>query len=61
MSFFAGVFVILSLGKISSGAAGISLTYALGFTESILWLIRLSVIPSLSHLILFVPGTDCAL
>ncbi|KAH7368831.1 ATP-dependent bile acid permease [Plectosphaerella cucumerina] len=41
VSFFAGVFVILSLGKIDAGAAGISLSYAIGFTENVLWLVRL--------------------
>ncbi|KAM0276550.1 hypothetical protein ACHAQH_006651 [Verticillium albo-atrum] len=41
VSFFAGVFVILSLGKIDPGAAGISLSYAIGFTENVLWLVRL--------------------
>ncbi|KAF4506689.1 hypothetical protein G6O67_006747 [Ophiocordyceps sinensis] len=41
VSFFAGAFIILSLGKIDAGAAGISLSYALNFTENILWLVRL--------------------
>ncbi|KAI0009038.1 P-loop containing nucleoside triphosphate hydrolase protein, partial [Xylariaceae sp. FL0662B] len=41
VSFFAGVFVILSLGKIDAGSAGLSLSYAIGFSENILWLIRL--------------------
>ncbi|KAI1767485.1 P-loop containing nucleoside triphosphate hydrolase protein [Hypoxylon sp. FL1150] len=41
VSFFAGVFVILSLGKIDAGSAGISLSYAIGFSENILWLVRL--------------------
>ncbi|KAI1135673.1 P-loop containing nucleoside triphosphate hydrolase protein [Hypoxylon sp. FL0543] len=41
VSFFAGVFVILSLGKIDAGAAGVSLSYAIGFSENILWLVRL--------------------
>lgn len=41
VAFFAGVFVILSLGKIDPGAAGISLSYAISFTENILWLVRL--------------------
>jgi ABC-type multidrug transport system fused ATPase/permease subunit len=40
VAFFAGVFVILSLGKIDAGAVGMSLTYATGFTENLLWLIR---------------------
>ncbi|KYK57220.1 ATP-dependent bile acid permease [Drechmeria coniospora] len=41
VSFFAGVFIILSLGKLDAGAAGISLSYAMNFTENILWLVRL--------------------
>ncbi|PHH88502.1 hypothetical protein CDD83_7455 [Cordyceps sp. RAO-2017] len=41
VSFFAGVFIIISLGKIDAGAAGISLSYAMNFTENILWLVRL--------------------
>ncbi|KAI1263665.1 hypothetical protein F5Y18DRAFT_393793 [Xylariaceae sp. FL1019] len=41
VAFFAGVFVILSLGKIDPGSAGLSLSYAIGFSENILWLIRL--------------------
>ena len=41
VSFFAGVFVIMSVGKIDAGAAGLSLTYAVTFTENVLWLVRL--------------------
>ncbi|RDA90239.1 hypothetical protein CP533_6863 [Ophiocordyceps camponoti-saundersi (nom. inval.)] len=41
VSFSAGVFIILNLGKIDAGAAGISLSYAMNFTENILWLVRL--------------------
>ncbi|KAF5131162.1 ATP-dependent bile acid permease [Metarhizium anisopliae] len=41
VSFSAGVFIILSLGKIDAGAAGISLSYAMNFTENVLWLVRL--------------------
>lgn len=41
VSFFAGVFVIMSLGKIDPGSAGISLSYAIGFADNILWLVRL--------------------
>ncbi|KAI5461683.1 hypothetical protein BGZ63DRAFT_404517 [Mariannaea sp. PMI_226] len=44
VAFFAGVFIILSMGKIDAGAAGVSLSYALGFTESVLWLVRLYAI-----------------
>ncbi|MCJ1480372.1 hypothetical protein MMC06_000527 [Schaereria dolodes] len=41
VSFFAGVFVILSKGRIDAGAAGLSLTYAVTFNENILWVVRL--------------------
>ncbi|KAG8423072.1 ABC transporter 7 [Metarhizium acridum] len=41
VSFSAGVFIILSLGKVDAGAAGISLSYAMNFTENVLWLVRL--------------------
>lgn len=41
VAFFAGAFVILNVGKIDAGAAGLSLTYALSFTETVLWLVRL--------------------
>ncbi|CEJ94449.1 hypothetical protein VHEMI09979 [[Torrubiella] hemipterigena] len=41
VTFFAGMFIILSLGKIDSGAAGISLSYAMTFMENVLWFIRL--------------------
>ncbi|QUC20031.1 uncharacterized protein UV8b_04272 [Ustilaginoidea virens] len=41
VSFSAGLFIILSLGKIDAGAAGISLSYAMNFTENVLWLVRL--------------------
>ena len=41
VAFFAGVFVILSVGRIDAGAAGLSLTYAVTFTENVLWLVRL--------------------
>ncbi|KAJ0387812.1 hypothetical protein COL922a_001647 [Colletotrichum nupharicola] len=44
VSFFAGVFIIFSLGTIEPGLAGISLSYAIGFTENVLWLIRLYAI-----------------
>jgi ABC-type multidrug transport system fused ATPase/permease subunit len=37
----AGVFVILSIGKINAGSAGLALSYAIGFTENVLWLVRL--------------------
>ncbi len=41
VAFFSGVFIILSVGKIDAGAAGLSLTYAVTFTENVLWLVRL--------------------
>lgn len=41
VSFFAGAFVVLSVGKIDAGAAGLSLSYAVTFTENVLWLVRL--------------------
>lgn len=40
VAFFAGVFIILSLGQVDAGAAGMSLTYAMNFTENLLWLVR---------------------
>ncbi|KAH6641243.1 hypothetical protein F5144DRAFT_506344 [Chaetomium tenue] len=44
VAFFAGVFVIVGLGKIDAGSAGISLSYAIGFADNILWLVRLYAI-----------------
>ena len=41
VAFFAGVFVILSIKTIDAGSAGLSLTYAVMFTENVLWLVRL--------------------
>ena len=41
VSFFAAAFIIINVGSIDAGAAGLSLTYALGFNENILWLVRL--------------------
>ena len=41
VAFFAGVFVILRMGTIDAGSAGLSLTYAVMFTENVLWLVRL--------------------
>lgn len=40
VSLFTGIFLILSLGKIDAGMAGISLFYARGFLESVYWFIR---------------------
>jgi ABC-type multidrug transport system fused ATPase/permease subunit len=41
VSFVTGMFVVLSVGKIDPGAAGLALTYAITFTENVLWLVRL--------------------
>ena len=41
VAFFAGTFVVLSVGKIDAGAAGLALTYAVTFTENVLWFVRL--------------------
>ena len=41
VSFFSAVFVLLNAHRIDPGAAGLSLTYAVTFTENILWLVRL--------------------
>ncbi|PYH98668.1 multidrug resistance-associated protein [Aspergillus ellipticus CBS 707.79] len=41
VSFFTAIFVLANIGKIDAGAAGLSLTYAVTFTENVLWLVRL--------------------
>ncbi|KAK2756549.1 hypothetical protein FQN54_005442 [Arachnomyces sp. PD_36] len=41
VSFFAGAFVVMNAGTIDAGAAGLSLTYAVTFSENMLWLVRL--------------------
>ncbi|PGH16784.1 hypothetical protein AJ80_05099 [Polytolypa hystricis UAMH7299] len=41
VAFLSGAFIILNTGKIDAGAAGLSLTYAVTFSENILWLVRL--------------------
>jgi len=41
VAFFAGAFVVFSIGKIDAGSAGLSLSYAISFTENVLWLVRL--------------------
>ncbi|PVI02729.1 bile acid-transporting ATPase [Periconia macrospinosa] len=41
VSFFAGIFVVRSVGYIDAGAAGLALTYAVTFTENVLWFVRL--------------------
>ncbi|KAK9456564.1 P-loop containing nucleoside triphosphate hydrolase protein [Dipodascopsis uninucleata] len=39
VSFFTGIFVLLSVGKLDSGLAGLSLSYAIMFTDALLWFI----------------------
>ena len=41
VSFFSAVFVVRNVGRIDAGAAGLSLTYAVSFTENVLWFVRL--------------------
>ncbi|KAK2877316.1 hypothetical protein FQN49_001243 [Arthroderma sp. PD_2] len=41
VSFFAATFLILSAKTIDAGAAGLAMTYAITFSENILWLVRL--------------------
>ncbi|KAJ8606601.1 hypothetical protein MRB53_040830 [Persea americana] len=41
VSFFAAIFVILNIERLDAGLAGISLTYAITFTDLILWVVRL--------------------
>ena len=41
VSFFTGVFVVLSVGRVDAGAAGLAMTYAVTFTENVLWFVRL--------------------
>lgn len=41
VSFFSGAFVILSIGKLDAGAAGLAMTYAVTFTDNVLWFVRL--------------------
>lgn len=41
VSFCAGCFVVINAKTIDPGAAGLSLTYAVTFTENVLWLVRL--------------------
>ncbi|GMM34412.1 hypothetical protein DASC09_017370 [Saccharomycopsis crataegensis] len=41
VTFFAGAFVILSVNYLDAGLAGLSLSYAISFTESALWIVRL--------------------
>lgn len=41
VSFFAAVFIVLRIGSIDAGSAGLSLSYAISFTENVLWMVRL--------------------
>jgi ABC-type multidrug transport system fused ATPase/permease subunit len=41
VAFFTGVFVILSVDTVNAGAAGLAMTYAVTFTENVLWFVRL--------------------
>ena len=41
VSFFTGAFVVLSVGTVDAGAAGLAMTYAVTFTENVLWFVRL--------------------
>ncbi|KAF2143052.1 uncharacterized protein K452DRAFT_225934 [Aplosporella prunicola CBS 121167] len=41
VSFFSGAFVVLSIGKLDAGAAGLAMTYAVTFTDNVLWFVRL--------------------
>jgi ABC-type multidrug transport system fused ATPase/permease subunit len=41
VAFFAGAFVVLNIGTIDAGSAGLSLSYAISFTENVLWMVRL--------------------
>ncbi|KAI5285642.1 hypothetical protein KEM54_000408 [Ascosphaera aggregata] len=41
VSFFSATFIILSTGRIDAGAAGLALTYAVTFTENVLWFVRM--------------------
>ncbi|KAJ1931520.1 Transporter of the ATP-binding cassette (ABC), partial [Linderina macrospora] len=40
VSFLAGLFALLATGRMDAGLAGLSLSYALNFTEHILWVVR---------------------
>ena len=41
VSFFSGMFVVINAGTIDPGAAGLALSYAITFTQNVLWLVRL--------------------
>lgn len=41
VAFFSAAFVLMNVGRVDAGAAGLSLTYAVTFTENVLWFVRL--------------------
>lgn len=41
VSFFTAMFLILNASRIDPGAAGLALSYAITFTQNVLWLVRL--------------------
>lgn len=41
VSFFSAMFVVVNVDKLDAGAAGLSLSYAITFTQNVLWLVRL--------------------
>ncbi|KAF9419736.1 hypothetical protein BGZ94_009323 [Podila epigama] len=41
VAFFAGLFIVINRDTVEVGAAGLSLSYALTFTDHVLWLVRL--------------------
>lgn len=41
VTFISGIFVLLSINKLDAGLAGLSLSYAIAFSESALWIVRL--------------------
>ena len=41
VSFFAGAFILRNIDTLDAGLAGLSLTYAITFTEHMLWVVRL--------------------
>jgi ABC-type multidrug transport system fused ATPase/permease subunit len=41
VSFFAGAFILWNVDSLDAGLAGLSLTYAIMFTDHILWVVRL--------------------
>lgn len=48
VSFFAAAFILLSLDRIDSGLAGLSLSFALSFNENVLWIVRLYAMVEMS-------------